>query len=278
MCGAGISVSAGIPDFRTPGTGLYDNLQKYDLPHPQAVFDIDYFREKPEPFYLLAKELFPGGFSPTPTHHFIKLLNDKGLLLRCFTQNIDSLESQAGLPASALVAAHGNFDNASCIECREKYSQAFAKEAVDDGVPPRCKRCRSLVKPDIVFFGEALPERFHKCCSTDLPSADLLIVMGTSLQVQPFASLVDMVADHCPRLLINRERVGEMHPSSLVQGHGGDGFNFGDGNFRDAIFLGDCDDGAKKLASLLGWEAELQALIDGDAHPAAKQPGVPMGK
>ena len=87
MVGAGISVSAGIPDFRTPGTGLYDNLQKYDLPHPTAVFELDYFRENPSPFYLLAKELYPGQYPPTPTHHFIHLLHKKGILLRCFSQN-----------------------------------------------------------------------------------------------------------------------------------------------------------------------------------------------
>jgi NAD-dependent SIR2 family protein deacetylase len=91
-CFAGISVSAGIPDFRSPGTGLYDNLAKYNLPEPTAVFDINYFRENPAPFYQLAKELFPGQYKPTPTHLFIRLLHDKGLLRRCFTQNIDSLE------------------------------------------------------------------------------------------------------------------------------------------------------------------------------------------
>jgi NAD-dependent deacetylase sirtuin 2 len=96
MAGAGISVSAGIPDFRTPGTGLYDNLAKYNLPEPTAVFDIHFFRENPAPFYQLAKELFPGQYKPTPTHNFIRLLHDRGLLLRCYTQNIDSLEAEAG--------------------------------------------------------------------------------------------------------------------------------------------------------------------------------------
>ena len=68
LCGAGISVSAGIPDFRSPGTGLYSQLAKYNLPTPESVFDITYFRDDPAPFSLLAKEMFPGGHKPTATH------------------------------------------------------------------------------------------------------------------------------------------------------------------------------------------------------------------
>ena len=112
MCGAGISVSAGIPDFRSPGTGLYDNLAKYNLPTPQSVFDKEYFLERPDAFYLLCRELWPDNYAPTPAHHFVALLHEKGILRRCFTQNIDSLEAAAGLPPAQIVAAHGNFDGA----------------------------------------------------------------------------------------------------------------------------------------------------------------------
>lgn len=112
QAGAGISVSAGIPDFRSPDTGLYSQLQRYNLPWPEAVFDIRYFRHDPNPFCTLAKELWPeyGKHAPTPAHHFLRLLSDKGLLLTVFTQNIDGLEQMAGVPAHKVVHAHGSFE------------------------------------------------------------------------------------------------------------------------------------------------------------------------
>jgi hypothetical protein len=153
MTGAGVSVAAGIPDFRTPGTGLYYNLQKYNLPYPTAVFEINYFQSSPEPFYLLAKELYPGNFDPTPAHYFIKLLNDKGLLLRNYTQNIDTLERCAGIPADVLVEAHGSFATAHCIKCKKEHAHEWVKEHVFAQTIPRCTACsEGLVKPDIVFF------------------------------------------------------------------------------------------------------------------------------
>jgi NAD-dependent SIR2 family protein deacetylase len=79
--GAGISVSAGIPDFRSPKTGLYDNLAKYNLPFPEAIFTLDYFKKQPEAFYTLAQSFLDlDKFDPTPTHFFCKMLQDKGIM------------------------------------------------------------------------------------------------------------------------------------------------------------------------------------------------------
>ena len=77
---------------RTPGTGLYDNLQQYKIPEATAIFDLDYFWYDPRPFFCLAKSLYPGNYQPNYVHYFVKLLYDKGLLLRMYTQNIDGLE------------------------------------------------------------------------------------------------------------------------------------------------------------------------------------------
>ncbi|KAL4806468.1 NAD-dependent protein deacetylase hst2-1 [Aspergillus unguis] len=251
MVGAGISTAAGIPDFRSPDTGIYANLIHLDLPDPEAVFDISFFRQNPKPFYALARELAPGQYRPTIAHSFVKLLYEKGKLLKHFTQNIDCLERLAGVPGEKIIEAHGSFATQRCIDCKAEYPEEPMKEAIAKGEVPHCSECRGLVKPDIVFFGEALPSSFFD--NRTLPeTADLCIVMGTSLSVQPFASLPSFVADGVPRVLINRERVGGMGSRP-----------------DDVLILGDCDSGVRKLARALGWEAELEQLWE-QANPNKK--------
>lgn len=242
--GAGISTSAGIPDFRSPDTGIYANLAHLDIPDPEAVFSINFFRENPVPFYTLAKELYPGRYRPTIAHSFINLLHKKGRLLKLFTQNIDCLEREAGLPGDLVIDAHGSFASQHCIDCKSHYPDERIREDVAKGEVPHCltPQCNGLVKPDIVFFGEALPEAFF--ANRELPAeADLCIIMGTSLTVQPFASLPSFCRDETPRLLINMERVGGLGSRA-----------------DDVLLLGDCDEGVRKLAKSLGWLEELEAL------------------
>ncbi|XP_068004584.1 NAD-dependent protein deacetylase sirtuin-3, mitochondrial isoform X4 [Melanerpes formicivorus] len=102
MAGAGISTPSGIPDFRSPGSGLYSNLAQYDIPYPEAIFELMYFFANPKPFFTLAKELYPGNYRPNYAHYFLRLLHDKGLLLRLYTQNIDGLERGWWKPTAPL--------------------------------------------------------------------------------------------------------------------------------------------------------------------------------
>lgn len=121
LAGAGISTNSGIPDFRTPGTGLWDKGTP-DLPYPEAVFTLSYFRKNQEPFYTLMRSIFSRRFDPTLSHAFIRLLDQKNKLLRCFTQNIDGLEISAGLPPNKIVEAHGSLASSRCIDCRAEVS------------------------------------------------------------------------------------------------------------------------------------------------------------
>lgn len=128
--------------------------------------------------YTLAKELYPGRFRPTPTHSFIKLLHSHSLLHTCFTQNIDTLERRAGVPANKIIEAHGSFATQRCIECHTPFDAEKIKKAVlSEGLEiPRCerKRCGGLVKPDIVFFGEAVRWNLKRIyCQADSQSSFL---------------------------------------------------------------------------------------------------------
>ena len=147
--------------------------------------------------------------------------------------------------------------------CKAPYPDDMMRDAISKREVPHCQtpQCNGLVKPDIVFFGEALPESFHR--NRLLPgSADLCIVMGTSLTVQPFASLPGFCAEGVPRLLINSERLS----------------GFGS-RTDDVILLGDCDAGVRKLAGALGWAEELEELWN-TTQPVqeAKDPGPKQSK
>ncbi|KAF9701115.1 hypothetical protein EKO04_001151 [Ascochyta lentis] len=260
LTGAGISTSAGIPDFRSPETGLYANLERLNLPHPEAVFELSFFRENPLPFYTLAQELYPGKYRPTITHSFINLLHEKGLLLKVFSQNIDCLEREAGVPGDKIIEAHGSFADQACIECKKSYPKDQMLTHIENKTVPRCTdtTCNGLVKPKIVFFGEQLPSEFFD--NRDLLSdADLCIVLGTSLSVQPFASLPHFVTDSVPRLLINKEQVGDLGSRP-----------------DDVLILNDCDTGVRSLADALGWTSDLESLWartakDGQFVPGKKE-------
>lgn len=291
MVGAGISTSAGIPDFRSPNSGIYSKLARYNLPSPECVFEINYFKQNPKPFFELAKELFDyDRCRPTPCHAFIRLLQQKNRLLRLYTQNIDGLEFEAGLPDSSVVTAHGSFHKARCLACKKEYDFEHIRRHLFDRADtseddhassttavtiPRCTVCENrpnnIIKPDIVFFGEQLPAAFYDMQTVDFPKCDLLLIIGTSLSVQPFAALVDAVGPHVPRVLINREKCGTSSRLHHLMGiKSGLEFNLKD-NYRDVFLKGDCDSVCCDLIDRLGWSEEFQALLDTIRDPKSSR-------
>jgi len=255
LCGAGISTSVGIPDFKT----LYASDRCKDLPSRTAFFEIDYFQENPSAFYALAKEIWPGGAQPSPAHYFIYLLHLKGVLLKCYTQNIDTLERQAGVPDEVCVYAHGNFD--ACHVVGQSWDitvdSSELKKALDNGTWEELNaRKGGLVKPKISFYGESLPQRFYET-RDEVKDCDLVIVLGTSLGVAPFKELVGSANSDAPRLLINADAVGKCEDLQ-------NGFRYhleGEGDCRDVFQDGDIDSAIRSLAAALGWGDDLSKLI-----------------
>ncbi|KAJ5295033.1 hypothetical protein PENANT_c037G09294 [Penicillium antarcticum] len=250
LTGAGISTGAGIPDFRSPTTGLYDKLAPLRLPYPEAIFHISYFKHTPEPFYAIAMARHPGNLKPTVTHAFLALLAKKNLLHFLFTRNIDGLEQNAGVPEDKVLWAHGNWKNQHCDKCKAHYPDDLMKKVIGAGEVPYCLQggCGGAVKPDVVFFGQDLPAEFEER-QKEVHEADLMLVMGTSA---PCSGLPRSVREGIPRVLINNEKAGD----------------FGSRE-EDVCIIGTCDNGVRQLADALGWREELETLWS-DAVAAKK--------
>jgi NAD-dependent SIR2 family protein deacetylase len=224
LCGAGISVGSGVPDFRSRD-GIYALAQsmRLGLPQPECLFDLEFFRDDPEPFFRFAKVLYgegraEGPYVPSAAHHFLRFLAASGRLGRVYTQNIDGLEAAAGVPGAKLVQCHGSLLKARCLDCGAGADAGDVggefRLAVRQGVPARCaradrrgQRCGGVLKPGVTFFGEPIAGTVAQRLRADVAKCDLLLVMGSSLQVSPMSSLPDWIAQHVPCVLLNKETV-----------------------------------------------------------------------
>ncbi|KAF2085203.1 NAD-dependent histone deacetylase SIR2, partial [Saccharata proteae CBS 121410] len=148
ITGAGISTSLGIPDFRSKNTGFYSRLQEMGYQEPEQVFDIHNFDDDPKTFYSLAGDILPDLHKWTPTHEFIHLLQQKQKLLTNYTQNIDNLESHAGIHKDKLIQCHGSWATATCRKCGYKIPGEEIFEDVKQQKVAECKQCiRTLSVP-----------------------------------------------------------------------------------------------------------------------------------
>jgi len=186
ITGAGISTGAGIPDFRSSG-GLYDQVsERYQLADPSLIFDIHYFDRNPALFYDMAPLLL-GNYEPTAAHRFLaRAQEDRGVFI--LTQNIDGLHQAAG--SRQVLPAHGDMGELYCRNCPHREAvRAF------DGSIPHCPSCGDILKPSVVFFGENLPLSYYDF-SRDWRDHgfDLLLVIGTGLEVYPVAGLAQEVS------------------------------------------------------------------------------------
>ncbi|CZT07932.1 related to sirtuin 5 and related class III sirtuins (SIR2 family) [Rhynchosporium agropyri] len=288
LTGAGISTSLGIPDFRSKDTGLYSKLAHLGLNDPQEVFDISIFREDPSIFFSVAKDIIPDIERFTPTHAFINLLQQKGKLLTNYSQNIDNIESIAGILPEKLIQCHGSFATATCQKCGYQVDGQQIFPDIRAGRIPHCDRCvgesrrlgapaamkrkrsnngqdkkqprfdekggdsseedsyddpqSGVMKPDITFFGEALPDKFGNRLNHDRPLIDLVIVIGTSLKVAPVSEVVPYLPSEIPQIYISRTPISHI-------------------NF-DIDMLGDCDIVVTELCRRAGWELKHEMIPD----------------
>jgi NAD-dependent deacetylase len=196
LTGAGISVPSGIPDFRSPGTGLWEKVD------PMEVAHIDVFRRDPKRFWSYYRPRF-GMLSdkkPNPAHAALAELESRGLLDAVITQNIDQLHRKAG--SQRVIEVHGTIETSSCLDCNESYALELVEDLFDDEGVARCRGCGGPVKPDVVLFGELLPQKAMDEAVAFASGAELLLCVGSSLEVYPVAGLPSITRSAGGRIAI----------------------------------------------------------------------------
>lgn len=205
--GAGVSTGSGIPDFRSQD-GLYN--QKYDVP-PEEIISHHYFVQNPEGFYRFYKDrmIYPDA-KPNSVHRFIADCEKKHKSLGVVTQNIDGLHQLAG--SKNVYELHGSVLRNYCEDCCAFYPVETIIES--DGVP-RCPKCGGIIKPDVVLYEEGLSDAVVNGAVAAIQSADVLIVLGTSLVVYPAAGLLRFFGGK-HLVLINRDATPYDKAADLV--------------------------------------------------------------
>jgi NAD-dependent deacetylase len=197
LTGAGHSTPSGIPDFRSPGSGLWEKA------NPMIVASIFAFRLQPQTFYEwirpLARRMFNA--EPNPAHRALAELEERGLLQAVITQNIDGLHQRAG--SHRVLELHGHMREATCIRCYKVMpAQPLIDKFLADGQVPVCEDCGGVMKPNVILFGEQLPVMVLNEARREVELCDLMLVAGSSLEVAPAARLPVIAYSHSAKLII----------------------------------------------------------------------------
>jgi NAD-dependent deacetylase len=197
LTGAGISTASGIPDFRSPNSGLWE---KED---PLMVASIYAFRQDPTKFYRWIHPLSGLFFraKPNAAHLALAQLEEQGKLTAVITQNIDNLHTKAG--SKTVYELHGHLRQVTCTQCYQVQDAApIFEKFIEDGEVPLCPYCGGVLKPNAILFGEQLPMQEFVAAQMELEKADLLLVVGSSLEVAPASDLALVALDNGARIII----------------------------------------------------------------------------
>jgi NAD-dependent deacetylase len=196
LTGAGVSVPSGIPDFRTPETGLWAKVD------PMEVAHISVFEGDPERFWSYYRPRFQslGDKEPNRAHESLAELERRGLIEGVITQNIDRLHRAAG--SENVIEVHGSIETSSCTGCGASFGLGEVDDLFDERGVALCAACGGAVKPDVVLFGEMLPAEAIERATELAEAADLMLCVGSSLAVHPVAGLPQLTLESGGRLAI----------------------------------------------------------------------------
>lgn len=197
LTGAGLSTPSGIPDFRSTGTGLWSRDE------PMEVASLNTFRTAPEKFFQwfrpLASQIFNA--QPNPAHCALTELQKMGHLDSIITQNIDTLHQKAG--SQNVIELHGTMQTLTCTQCYHQVDVVNCLASfIETGEIPYCPKCAHILKPDVILFGEQLPQKAWFRAQQQARQCDLMLVAGSSLEVLPVAGLPMQALDRGAHLII----------------------------------------------------------------------------
>lgn len=197
LTGAGTSTPSGIPDFRSPGSGVWELVDQMEIASIYA------FRRQPSLFFDWIRPMIRlvQEAAPNPAHLALAAMEQAGVLRAIITQNIDGLHARAG--SRRVIELHGNFRRATCIGCYQVIpGEAVLQHLLTHDTIPTCRRCGGVLKPNIILFGEQLPFSEVQSSHEEARRCDLMLVVGSSLTVEPAASLPELARQHGAHLIL----------------------------------------------------------------------------
>ena len=208
LTGAGMSTESGIPDFRTPGTGMWEKID------PIATASVEVLQSNPRLFYEVGFARFASitMAEPNPGHYALAQMEEAGLLKGLVTQNIDGLHVRAG--SKNVWEVHGHLRSGFCLGCKRRFPfEELVQQVELKRIPPMCHYCFNMLRPDVVLFGDPMPALFFEAWETLEKNCDAMLVAGSSLVVYPVADMPRLAKK---LIIVNLEPTEYDHKADIV--------------------------------------------------------------